>query len=64
MRCDQIFGLTVEAREFLHKYEVQPESCPHCKRPFDRKPDVCGYYQGMFDNPYNLYRHQLKWQNC
>jgi hypothetical protein len=59
MRCDQIFGLPIGAIEFLRKYEVQPEACPHCKRPFDRKPDVCGYYLGMFDDPYNLYRHLL-----
>jgi hypothetical protein len=59
MRCDQILGLPVEAIEFLRKYEVQPEACPHCKRLFDRKLEVCSYYHGMFDDPYNLYRHLL-----
>lgn len=59
MRCDQIFGLPVAAREFLREFEVQPEACPHCKRMFDQKLEVCGYYQGMFDNSYNLFRHQL-----
>jgi hypothetical protein len=59
MRCDQIIGLPVAAREFLCEHGALPEACPHCHRPFDQKLEVCGYWQGMFDEPYNLYRHQL-----
>jgi hypothetical protein len=53
-------GLPVAAREFLQKYEIQPEACPHCNRQFDRKLEVCGHYYGMYDQEYNLYQHQLK----
>lgn len=60
MRCDQFVGLPPEAETFLKKEEIDPGFCEHCMRTLPKKLEVIGYYYGMFDDEYPLYRHQLK----
>lgn len=60
MRCDQHIGLPTEAIFFLDKMEVEPNVCHDCERPYPRDLEVIDNYYGMFNNQYNLYRHQLK----
>lgn len=60
MRCDQFVGLPPAAVAFLEKYEVPSKVCEYCKRPFPRKLEQIGSFQGMFDEKYPLHRHILK----
>jgi hypothetical protein len=58
MRCEQFFGLSPTALQFLKENEIPPEICECCKRIFPRKFEIIGYYDGYDKHP--LYQHQLK----
>lgn len=60
MRMDQPQGLPPIAEKFLRDWEVVPNPCRCCDRPFPPDVEIIGHYYGSLDVKYPLYRHKLK----
>lgn len=59
MRTNQFMGLSPSAVAFLGINEIPEKICECCKRPLPRNLEIISHYHGMFDDKFNLYRHQL-----
>jgi hypothetical protein len=58
MRTDQYIGLPKDALDFLAKYRVPLEICPHCHRPTPNTK-VIGRVDGCFGTIYELHEYEL-----